>query len=291
MIRRGYNTGMPNHRDVYIVKSNGERERFSFEKLGASLARSGAREQLAKEIIDHVEREAVNGMTTGDIYRHAFLILHARERSAAVRYSLRRSLLALGPTGFPFEKFVGEVLKRRGYQVLLDQTLQGHCVDHEMDIVAWNAEKLMMIEAKYHHELAYKSDVKIVLYVKSRFDDLYAAEFSYGTHKKLDEGWLITNTKFTDKAIQYAECTGTLRLLGWNYPKQNNLHHLIEETGLHPITCLTTLSEGQKRTLMEQGIVLCESVRTEKAKMRSLGFDEQLIEEAEAESAALCPAI
>ena len=280
---------MSEHRDIFIVKSNGERERFSFDKLEASLVRSGANTELAKEVTAHVEKEAVNGMTTGDIYRHAFSILHARERSAAVRYSLRRSLLALGPTGFPFEKFVGEVLKRRGYQVLLDQTLLGHCVDHEMDIVAWNAEKLMMVEAKYHHELAYKSDVKVVLYVKSRFDDLYAASFSYGNRTKLDEGWLITNTKFTDKAIKYAECTGTVRLLGWNYPNHNNLHHLIEETGLHPITCLTTLSESQKRTLMEQGIVLCESVRTEKAKMRSLGFDERLIEEAEAESSALCP--
>src|SRR3989338_7792844 len=267
---------MSEHRDIFIVKSNGERERFSFDKLEASLVRSGANTELAKEVTAHVEKEAVNGMTTGDIYRHAFSILHARERSAAVRYSLRRSLLALGPTGFPFEKFVGEVLKRRGYQVLLDQTLLGHCVDHEMDIVAWNAEKLMMIEAKYHHELAYKSDVKVVLYVKSRFDDLYAASFSYGNRTKLDEGWLITNTKFTDKAIKYAQCSG-VKLVGWNYPERGNLHDLIATAGIHPITCLTTLSFGEKQTLMEQGIVLCEDFIAQKAKLKALGWgDEQI---------------
>ena len=50
------------------------------------------------------------------------------------------------------------------------------------------------------------------------------------------------------------------------------------------------LSDGQKKTLMEQGIVLCENIRSEKAKLYSLGFDERLIAETEAESAVLCPA-
>ena len=40
---------------------------------------------------------------------------------------------------------------------------------------------------------------------------------------------------------------------------------------------------------MDQGIVLCESIRTQKEKLRALGFDERLIEETEAESAVLCP--
>lgn len=282
-----YTVGM-SESGIYVTKSDGARERFSFEKLRGSLRHAGASEALASEVSSHVEQEVVNGMTTSDIYRHAFSLLHGKERGTAVRYSLRRSLLALGPTGFPFEKFIGEVYKRKGYSVLLDQTVQGKCVDHEMDVVAWSDQKLIMAEAKYHHELAYKSDVKVALYVKARFDDLIAAEFSYGSRKRIDECWLITNTKFTEKAITYGECAG-VRLLGWNYPRGANLHHLIEETGLHPVTCLTTLSDGQKRLLMEQGIVLCESIRHEREKLRSLGFDERLIEETEAESSVLCP--
>ena len=105
---------------------------------------------------------------------------------------------------------------------------------------------------------------------------------------KLDEGWLITNTKFTEKAIRYAECNG-VKLIGWNYPEAGNLHDLVEETGVHPITCLTSISEGEKRTLMEQGIVLCESIRSEKPKLRTLGWGEELIKAAEAESSILCP--
>ena len=275
-------------RPIHIVKSDGTEEQFDRGKLLQSLRRAGANEGTAAPIVSHVERELVSGMSTTDIFKHAFSLLREKQRHIASRYSLRRSLLALGPTGFPFEKFMGEIYKRRGFSVLLDQMVPGKCVDHEVDIVAWNDEKLVMVEAKYHHELAYKSDVKVALYVKARFDALYAATHRYGAHTSLTEGWLITNTKFTEKAIQYGTCSG-VRLLGWNYPERDNLHHLIEAAGLHPITCLTVFSEKEKRTLLEQGIVLCESVKTEKAKLRSLGFSDERIAEAEAESSTLCP--
>lgn len=275
--------------DIEVIKIDGTKERFDQAKLQESLRRSGASERVASEVAAHIGRELVNGMTTSDIYRHAFSVLRDKQKKASARYSLRRSLLALGPTGFPFEKFIGEIFKKKGFSVLLDQMVHGRCVEHEMDIVAWNNEKLIMAEAKYHHELAYKSDLKVALYVKARFDDLYAAaSLTYGNRTKLDEGWLITNTKFTEKAIRYAECNG-VKLIGWNYPEKGNLHDLVEETGVHPVTCLTSLSEGQKRALMEQGIVLCESIKSEKVKLRSLGFDEQLIAEMEAESKILCP--
>ncbi len=271
-----------------VTKADGTREHFDQTKLLESLKRSGASEGVAEAVAKHVAGELVSGMTTADIYRHAFSVLRGRQKMASVRYSLRRSLAALGPTGFPFEKFVGEIYRRKGFSVMFDQTVQGRCVDHEMDVVAWNEGKLVMAEAKYHHEFAFKSDVKTALYVKARFDDLFDAEMHYGPHKKLAEGWLITNTKFTEKAIRYAECSG-VRLLGWNYPEEGNLHDLIEETGVHPVTCLTTLTDKQKQLLMNQGIVLCESIRKEKDKHRTLGFDEHLIGETEAESNVLCP--
>ncbi len=275
-------------RVIEVIKADGTRENFDLSKLSDSLRNSGATREVSDSVAQHVEKELVSGMTTDDIYRHAFSVLRAREKKASVRYSLRRSLLALGPTGFPFEKLVGEIYRRKGFSVQIDQIVQGKCVDHEMDIVAWNAEKLLMAEAKYHHELAYKSDLKVVLYVKARFDDLYASSFKYGTERKLDEGWLITNTKFTEKAITYAECSG-MKLLGWNYPEKLNLHDLIETTGVHPITCLTSLTDSQKQLLMDQGVVLCESVRDQKEKLKSLGFDERLIGEVEEESNMLCP--
>ncbi|MDO8564804.1 MAG: ATP cone domain-containing protein, partial [bacterium] len=274
--------------DIFVIKSDGSRERFSFEKLERSLRHAGASEALAKEVSVHVQNEAVGNMSTYDIYRHAFEVLRKQSHQTATRYSLRRALLALGPTGFPFERFIGEILKRRGYQVLIGQIIRGHCAEHEVDVVAWNAQKLVMAEAKFHHELGYKSDLKVALYVKARFDDLQKGVYSFGGRKKLDEGWLITNTKFTERAISYSECAG-VHLLGWNYPRTENLHHLIEETGLHPITSLTSLSEKEKQLLLAQGIVLCDNIRTETDKIRSLGFSKEVLERAISESNILCP--
>ena len=37
---------------------------------------------------------------------------------------------------------------------------------------------------------------------------------------------------------------------------------MIEEARVHPLTCLTTLSESEKRRLMENKIVLCRDIRT-----------------------------
>jgi hypothetical protein len=67
---------------------------------------------------------------------------------------------------------------------------------------------------------------------------------------------LTTNTKFTDKAIKYGECNH-LKLVGWNYPQKGNLHEIIEQNGLHPITCIISLSHQEKKDLVGRGILVC----------------------------------
>src|SRR5260221_155103 len=120
-------------------------------------------------------------------------------------------------------KFIARIFTMWGYEALTDQTVLGTCVDHEVDVVAWKGNELSMVEAKYHNEFGMKSDLKVALYVKARFDDLSQTIFDFGgTKRKLTGKWLATNTKFTEKAIAYGECSH-LRLLGWNYPATNNL--------------------------------------------------------------------
>ncbi len=276
------------NKKVSVVKSDGSRELWSEEKLRASLAHAGADERIAREIVAHVTSELIDGIRTDEIYRHAFALLRKSARPVAARYSLRRAVSELGPTGFPFERYIAELYQHRGFSVLLDQTVSGKCVSHEIDVVAWNADKLIMVEAKYHRELTHKSDLKVALYVKARFDDLALGSYHFGEHTRLTEGWLITNTKFTERAIAYAECSG-VHLLGWNYPQGQTLHDLIEKAHLHPITCLTTFSAGEKKVLLEKGVVLCRSVRTEPERLRELGFDDGLIRRASEESALVCP--
>ncbi len=276
------------NKKIFIIKTDGTRQEFDSTKLEESLIKVGASSEVREKIVGHIGREIEDGMSTNAIYRHAFELLHKFERPVAARYSLKRAVADLGPTGFPFEKFVAEIFKAKGFETLTDQIVEGKCVSHEMDVIAWNENKLIMAEAKFHNELGMKSDLKVALYVKARFDDLKEREFLYGSKRRLDEGLLITNTNFTEKAIQYSECAGA-KLIGWNYPATGNLHDMIEDAGVHPITCLTSLSGTQKKNLMEKGVVLCKTVRDGGDVLAAAGLHPDTIANAVKESAYLCP--
>lgn len=263
-----------------VTKSDGTKELFDDGKLAASLKRSGASDQAIEDITDQIEHEMWDGMTTADIYSHAFAMLRKYHAPTAIKYSIRRALLELGPDGFPFEKFVARIFRLWGYETLTDQTLLGSCISHEMDVVAWKGEELSMVEAKFHNEQALGSDVKIALYVKARFDDLSDTVFNFGgkTRKLSPTGrWLITNTKFTPPAIKYSECNGT-KLVGWNYPNVNNLHQIIEQNGLHPITCLNSLSHQQKRSIIGQGVLTCIDVIGKPDVLQQAGVRPEMVE-------------
>jgi hypothetical protein len=250
-----------NTHKVIIRKAGGQEEPFDPEKLRNSLRRSGADDEAVESVMTHIEPELYDGISTDDIYRHAFAILHHQSRPAARKYSLRRAIMDLGPSGFPFEDFVSEILRAKGYETLTRQTVLGVCVPHEMDVVAWNDKKLMMIEAKFHNGLGTKSDLKVALYIKARFDDLKGNKFRYGgIDREVTDSWLVTNTKFSSTAIHYGVCN-KLTMIGWNYPDKGNLQEMIEEEGLHPITCLTSISESQRKILITAGAVLCSSIK------------------------------
>lgn len=246
---------------ITIQKANGKHEAFDPEKLSSSLLRSGATQEEVDEVLEHIVAELHDGTTTSEIYKHAFTLLHNKTKPVARRYSLRRAVMDLGPTGFPFEDFVAEVLKAKGFETATRQVVLGGCVSHEVDVVAWNDKKLIMCEAKFHNQLGIKSDVKIALYVKARFDDLKENVFNYGgKDRPLDEGWLITNTKFSSTAIHYGECKNLI-MIGWNYPEEGSLQDMIEESMVHPITCLNILSVEDKAKLLAERVVLCKDIK------------------------------
>lgn len=263
---------------ILIVKANGEKEPFDIDKFAHSLQRAKISKPVADQIVHHVLQELEEGMTTKDIYRHAFSLLHKLEHRTALRYSLRKAILELGPSGFPFEQIVAEVFKSQGYTTVTDQLVKGYCAEHEVDVVAWKANELIMSEVKYHGQEGLKSDLKVVLYVKARFDDLAKMTFEYsGTPTPMTEGWLVTNTKFSTTAIKYAECQN-LKVIGWNYPIDGNLHDLIDAAELHPLTCLHSLSEHDKKALLEKNIVLCKSLTDDNSLLKSIGLSEANIE-------------
>lgn len=270
---------------ITVTKADGTRELFEEQKLVDSLRNAGGNEEIIDKILEHIGREIKDGMTTGHIYSHAFKLLRQYSMPIAIKYSLRRALSELGPDGFPFEKFISSIFNAWGYETLTDQTVFGGCVPHEMDVVAWKGDDLVMVEAKFHNEFGLKSDLKVALYVKARFDDLKENTFEYGGKKlHLKQGYIITNTKFTDQAIRYSECNG-IKLIGWNFPAKGNLQDIIEELRLHPSTCLASLSNAHKKALLAKGVVLCKEILEHKNYLHEIGMTPQEISSVENEIA------
>lgn len=245
--------------NILVTKADGEQEPFDPSKLEQSLEHAGASSLVRARIAARIMHELRPGMTTQEIYRHAYdMLQHEEEQPVAARYSVKRALFELGPSGFPFEQFFAEVLRAHGWSTRTGVALTGRCAPHEVDVLAEKNGKRVGIEAKFHNEAGGKTDIKDALYVKARYDDLKHAP---DPSSRVDEGWLITNTSFTRNAIRYAQCSN-LTLIGWDYPRSKNLMTMIDEARVHPLTCLTTLSESEKQRLLESKMVLCRHVST-----------------------------
>lgn len=248
------------NKHIEIVKMTGEKAAFDQSKLRRSLERSGVNDRVIKEIIEKVEFLLYEGITTKEIYKAAFSLLRKNSPPTAARYKLKKAIMELGPTGYPFEKFVGEILKHQGYDTQVGVIVKGHCVNHEVDVIAQKDDEHFMIECKYHRDQGRHCDVKIPLYIQSRFKDVEKQwKKKKGHDTKFHQGWIFTNTRFTSDAIQYGNCAG-LKLVGWDYPRQGSLKERIDVSGLHPITSLTTLTREEKQKLLDANHVLCKEI-------------------------------
>lgn len=246
---------------MHVTKASGEQMVFLPDKLKHSLESAGASPVVSSEILAAILRDSYEGIPTGKIYRHAFRLLKQYPGSQAAKYKLKQAIMELGPTGFPFEQFIAEILRAKGYQVRTGQVLEGKCVTHEVDVVAEKAGEQLFGECKFHNKPGLKCDVKIPLYVDARFRDIrtHLGEQKIRSGKKL-QGWVITNTHFSADAIQYGICAG-LHLLGWDYPSGGeNLKSSIDRLGLHPLTCLTSLRNAEKQYLLDHRIVLANQL-------------------------------
>jgi len=270
-----------------IIKADGSRQPFDPERLIASLRRAGAGEHTASRITERVAQTLVPDTSSHEVYRRAFALLRKEGRPVAARYALRRALLELGPSGHPFEDFVSHLYRVEGWEVQTRVLMQGRCVTHEVDFYASHPHENVRLaaELKYHNDPSYKTDVKVALYVKSRFEDIFSCDIQ-GHTCPIDRGILITNTKFSSEAIAYAECAG-VELLGWGYPAGENLFVRMNRARVYPVTTLTTLSRAEKRLLIDERIVAVDDVVHNRGVLKTLHFSPERVGELIAEAEGL----
>ncbi|MDC8003780.1 ATP cone domain-containing protein [Aureisphaera galaxeae] len=259
--------------DIEIIKSSGEKGQFSFEKLRKSLQRSGADHETVEGIIDVVRDELYQGISTKEIYHRAFSLLKKKKSSYASRYKLKRAIYELGPTGFPFERFVAAILYYSGYDTSVNIFVPGKCVTHEVDIVAKKNGQTTLVECKFHGDPGNKSDVKVPLYINSRYQDILLSFKGHGEDKAPSECWVVTNTRFTKDARTYGNCAG-LQLISWDYPENDGLKDRIDRLGLYPITVSTLLTKREKQFLLSRDVVLCRQLINDHFYLDHLGISE-----------------
>ncbi|PIR85539.1 ATPase [Candidatus Kaiserbacteria bacterium CG10_big_fil_rev_8_21_14_0_10_45_20] len=270
-----------------IIKGDGTKEEFQIEKLIASLVHSGADQAVAENVADTIVSALRDGMTTTEIYKQAFRELKKIEKTSAAKYSMRRAILELGPTGFPFEDFISEVMRSRGYTTKTRVMVKGRCVSHELDVVMEKEGVVCGAELKFHNVPGFKVDLKTALYVSARFQDIFEGAKNRGDENSMTEGWLITNTKFTSSTIDYAKCAG-LNLLGWSYPHGESLSTLVNTNNLYPVTVLTSLSKAEKKRLLETGVTMCNMIAQNPETLSQAGVVPRKHKEVIHESAQLC---
>lgn len=230
----------------FVIKKDKTKELYSEDKVIRSLKNVGAGEKTIKEILEKINKNLPEIITTKKLYQFIFEELSKIEKTQSYKYNLKKGIEKLGPTGYPFEKFIAHLLKLHGYTAHHNLFLQGRCLTYEIDILAEKENKLYVGECKFH--TFRKNDLHVVLYSYARFLDI---------KEKLEKEsypLIVTNTKFTTEAIKFAECYN-IKLIAWNYPKEN-LHFLIENKKAYPITIFPEIPKKALENLFNYDIVL-----------------------------------
>lgn len=271
-----------------VVKYSGDTVDFNSNKLLKSLLKAGANPEQAQQIISTISAQLFDGMATKQIYKMAFALLKKNSNAHAARYNLREAIRMLGPAGFYFEKYIARLFESEGYLTKTNLVLQGKCVTHEIDVLIQKDSEMGMVECKFHAGREVASDVKVPMYILSRFNDLKTKPHPFFDSKSpLISCWIVTNNRFTSDAITFANCSG-LQLLSWNYPENNCLKSKTDQNKLYPITCLTTLSLAEKEHLLKEDLLLVKDILTHSSVLNTIGLSPNRIQNVLKEARELC---
>ncbi len=239
---------------ITVVKETGEREDYDAAKVRDALRRAGLSGKGADGVVEKLEHRLYDGITTRKIYKIVYELLEETTPEASHKYNLKRALLEIGPAGYEFEDFTAKLLALEGYRTEVRQTIQGRCITHEIDVIATRGGDSHLLECKFHNEAGMRCRIQTALYVYARYLDIDEGA-KLGMCRKFTAPWLVTNTKFSDDVVKYAECRG-MPLLGWRHPLGNSLETRIDKTGCYPITVIPMSADVRGRMLAKKIITV-----------------------------------
>lgn len=243
-----------------VKKHSGELVDFNPNSLRHSLSRSGASDSEVSKVFETIKPKLYDGITTRELYELAFDHLKQVRNTYAARYSLKKALRDLGPEGFYFEKWVARIFQEDGYKAITGQTIQGHAVTHEIDVVASKGNELLAIECKFRNDVDAKISVTTPMYFMSRIKDISNKPYTFFNKTlPVTQGWLVTNAYLTSDSKAFGEYY-KMNLLAWDYPEHRSIKVLVDSNGEYPVTCLTTLNTEDKARLLKAQCILVKDI-------------------------------
>lgn len=248
------------HKPRKVVKKNGEEQLFNPEKLCGSIKMTGVSDDLSNQVCGIVASSIASDISSNEIFKITRKYLYQYDPGVAAVYALERGLSALGPSGFLFEQYVAAVMDSLNYKVRTNVYAEGEGVTHEVDVWAEKGNVVFVVEAKYRNDYKAKTHINQVMYADARLGDIRRAAKKRGDTREYYM-WVVTNTKFTDSAINYV-AHRDLQLMGWDFPKYINLMKIVYDKKLYPVTVLPSITAKALKKMASNNIVLVKDLRS-----------------------------
>ncbi|SFN20001.1 Restriction endonuclease [Algoriella xinjiangensis] len=263
---------------MLVKKNSGELIPYNPNALKRSLTKSGAKKEEVEDVFEKISKDLYEGITTRELYRTAFQYLKDYRSSYAARYSLKRALRDLGPEGYYFEMWFARVMQAAGYETIHSETVQGNAVTHEIDVVAAKENQLIFCECKFRNDEEAKISVTTPMYFLSRMKDVEQHTYHFfGRDMKPSKGYLVTNAYLTTDSIEFANYYG-IGLISWDYPENKSIKYLVDNAGLYPVTCLTTLTDEQEKILLSKDCILVKDLVQNQKILDSLNLSKEIMD-------------
>ncbi|MNL17177.1 hypothetical protein D3C87_1382560 [compost metagenome] len=134
---------------------------------------------------------------------------------------------------------------------------------------------MLAIECKFRNDIDAKISVTTPMYFLSRFKDISDISYHFfGQNKKFTQGWLVTNAYLTSDSKDFGKYYN-VNFLSWDYPTDNSIKKRVDKAVFYPVTCLTTLTDVEEKTLLQNQIILVKDIINNKEALKSLKLDSE----------------
>lgn len=243
---------------VLVTKANGYKQPFDKGKIVQTCLRMGASPQVANQVANMVERHLYEGISTREILQLTFKFMRKYKPAIKHLLDLRRGLSMMEPKP-EFETYIQDLLANSGYEVEPNLILRGKCGEHEVDAIAKKDGVTYFVEIKHHysyHALTGLDESRIAQAILEDANDAYNLGM---TDLKFDRAMIVTNTRYSDHAIQYGTCKNILQI-GWSSPHTLGIRDMVQNSKLYPLTCLRGINYETRMKLVKSGIVLVKQL-------------------------------